>query len=104
MRRYREPVLAAAAGLAMVGYIYLKPPLFRPESIQRLPWIGNLPGDLPAYALRFLCSFHAITLQICFHKNTKYSFVTLPQLMQQNQKSNNFRYAYNKSQNRIQAM
>jgi membrane protease YdiL (CAAX protease family) len=56
-RRYREPVLAAVAGLGMVGYIYLKPPLFPPDSIRRLPWIGNLPGDLPAYALRFLCSF-----------------------------------------------
>jgi membrane protease YdiL (CAAX protease family) len=57
MRRYREPVLAAAAGWAMVGYIYLKPPLFGPDRIRRLPWIGSLPGDLPAYALRFICSF-----------------------------------------------
>lgn len=57
LRRYREPVLAAVAGLAMVGYIYLKPPLFGPDRIRRLPWIGSLPGDLPAYALRFLCSF-----------------------------------------------
>ena len=57
MRSCRPAVLAAVAGLAMSLYIYLKPPLAKLAPILRLPWIENLPGDLPAYALRFLCSF-----------------------------------------------
>jgi len=57
MRRYREAALAAAAGLALIAYAYLTPPLIDPELVGRLPWIGDLPGDLPAYALRFSCSF-----------------------------------------------
>jgi membrane protease YdiL (CAAX protease family) len=57
MRRYREPALVVVAGLAMIGYPYLTTPLLGPEMLRRLPWIGSLPGDLPAYALRFLCSF-----------------------------------------------
>jgi membrane protease YdiL (CAAX protease family) len=57
MRRYREAALAAVAGLALIAYTYLTPPLIDPGLIGRLPWIGSLPGDLPAYALRFSCSF-----------------------------------------------
>jgi len=57
MRRYREALLAAAAGPAAIVYTYLTPPLVGAELVGRLPWIGRLAGDLPAYALRFACSF-----------------------------------------------
>ena len=57
MRRYREALLAAVAGPALIAYTYLTPPLIDPGLAVRMPWIGRLPGDLPAYALRFACSF-----------------------------------------------
>jgi membrane protease YdiL (CAAX protease family) len=57
MQRYREALLAALAGPALIAYTYLTPPLIDPGLAGRLPWIGDLPGDLPAYALRFACSF-----------------------------------------------
>ncbi len=57
MRRYREALLAAVTGPAAIAYTYLTPPLVGAELLGRLPWIGRLPGDLPAYALRFASSF-----------------------------------------------
>jgi membrane protease YdiL (CAAX protease family) len=48
--------LVAVAGLSLVAYTYLSPPLADPRLIARLPGIGALPGDLPAYAWRFLLS------------------------------------------------
>ena len=49
--------ILAAAGLSLVGYTYLTPPLLDPGLPARLPGIGALPGDLPVYAWRFLLSF-----------------------------------------------
>ena len=57
MRRYREALLAAVAGPALIAYTYLTPPLIDPGLAVRMPWIGRLPGDLPIYALRFAGSF-----------------------------------------------
>ncbi len=48
--------LLAAAGLSLVAYAYLSPPLVNPRLAASLPGIGGLPGDLPAYAWRFLLS------------------------------------------------
>jgi membrane protease YdiL (CAAX protease family) len=52
----RAVVLLAAAGLSLVAFTYLNPPLADPRLAARLPGIGRLPGDLPAYAWRFLLS------------------------------------------------
>jgi membrane protease YdiL (CAAX protease family) len=52
----RAVVLLAAAGLSLVTFTYLNPPLVDPRLAARLPGIGGLPGDLPAYAWRFLLS------------------------------------------------
>lgn len=49
--------LPAAAGLGMLFYTYLTPPLLNEAWLARLPWLGGLPGDLPVYGLRFLASF-----------------------------------------------
>jgi len=49
--------ILAAAGLSLVGYTYLTPPLLDPGLPARLPGIGALPGDLPVYCWRFLVSF-----------------------------------------------
>jgi membrane protease YdiL (CAAX protease family) len=53
----RALALLAAAGLSLVAYTYLSPPLVDPGLPASLPGIGSLPGDLPAYAWRFLLSF-----------------------------------------------
>lgn len=53
-RGYRAAVYLAVAGLAMILYRYLTPPLAPPGLLQALPWIGGWPGDLPGYAWRFL--------------------------------------------------
>ena len=60
MHRTRGLVLLAVAGLGLVAYTYLTPPLAGPGLAARLPGIGRLPGDLPVYALRFLVSFLAL--------------------------------------------
>ena len=60
MHRIRGFVLPAVAGLSLVAYAYLTPPLAGPGLAARLPGIGRLPGDLPVYALRFLVSFLAL--------------------------------------------
>ncbi len=52
----RAVALLAAAGLALVAYTYLSPPLVDPRMAASLPGIGQLPGDLPVYAWRFLLS------------------------------------------------
>lgn len=53
----RVAALPAAAGLSLVAYTYLTPPLAGPRLAASLPGIGALPGDLPVYAWRFLLSF-----------------------------------------------
>ena len=53
----RALALLAAAGLSLVAYTYLSPPLADPDLAASLPGIGSLPGDLPTYAWRFLLSF-----------------------------------------------
>jgi hypothetical protein len=53
----RALALLAAAGLSLVAYTYLSPPLVDPGLPAILPGIGALPGDLPTYAWRFLLSF-----------------------------------------------
>jgi membrane protease YdiL (CAAX protease family) len=53
---FRAVVLLAAAGLGLVTFTYLNPPLVDPRLAAGLPGIGRLPGDLPAYAWRFLLS------------------------------------------------
>ena len=60
MHRTRGLVLLVVAGLGLVAYTYLTPPLAGPGLAARLPGIGRLPGDLPVYALRFLVSFLAL--------------------------------------------
>lgn len=56
----RALALTAAAGLGLLAYTYLTPPLVRAEWVRRLPGLGLLPGDLPGYGLRFLMSFLAL--------------------------------------------
>jgi membrane protease YdiL (CAAX protease family) len=53
----RAAALLAAAGLSLVAYTYLVPPLADPRLAAGLPGIRELPGDLPVYAWRFLVSF-----------------------------------------------
>jgi membrane protease YdiL (CAAX protease family) len=53
----RAVALLAVAGLSLVAYTYLTPPLADPRLVARLPGLGALPGDLPTYAWRFLVSF-----------------------------------------------
>jgi membrane protease YdiL (CAAX protease family) len=53
----RALALLTAAGLALVAYTYLNPPLVDPGLAASLPGIGKLPGDLPTYAWRFILSF-----------------------------------------------
>ena len=53
----RALALLTAAGLALVAYTYLSPPLVDPGLAASLPGIGKLPGDLPTYAWRFILSF-----------------------------------------------
>jgi membrane protease YdiL (CAAX protease family) len=55
--RTRTLALLTVAGLALIAYTYLTPPLAPPGLAARLPGIGALPGDLPLYAWRFLLSF-----------------------------------------------
>ncbi|MBN1835922.1 MAG: CPBP family intramembrane metalloprotease, partial [Spirochaetales bacterium] len=57
LRRYRELVYLVVAGLAMIGYTYATPPLLPEAWASMLPLLGRLPGDLAAYAWRFLLSF-----------------------------------------------
>lgn len=45
------------AGLAMVLFTYLVPPLLTPKTASTIPLIGRLPGDLPGYVTRFVLSF-----------------------------------------------
>jgi membrane protease YdiL (CAAX protease family) len=54
---FRAVALLAAAGVGLVAYTYLTPPLGGPRLAASLPGIGALPGDLPVYAWRFLLSF-----------------------------------------------
>ena len=56
----RALALVAAAGLSLVAYAYLNPPLADPGLPVSLPVIGALPGDLPTYAWRFLLSFFVL--------------------------------------------
>ncbi len=44
------------AGLAMVVFTYLAPPLLTPAMAAAIPLVGTLPGDLPGYVARFLAS------------------------------------------------
>ncbi|HUX14593.1 MAG TPA: CPBP family glutamic-type intramembrane protease [Spirochaetia bacterium] len=45
------------AGLAMVLFTYLAPPVLTPSMAAAIPLLGTLPGDLPGYVSRFLASF-----------------------------------------------
>ncbi len=45
------------AGLAMVLFTYLVPPLLTPKMAASIPLLGSLPGDLPGYVTRFILSF-----------------------------------------------
>jgi membrane protease YdiL (CAAX protease family) len=58
----RAVALLAVAGLSLIAYTYLSPPLVDPRLAASLPVAGGLPGDLPAYAWRFLLSFVALGL------------------------------------------
>ena len=54
---FRAVALLAAAGVGLVAYTYLTPPLGGLRLAAGLPGIGALPGDLPVYTWRFLLSF-----------------------------------------------
>jgi len=47
-------LLLVYAGLALTVYTYLTPPAFSTAGAAAVPLLGRLPGDLPAYSLRFL--------------------------------------------------
>jgi membrane protease YdiL (CAAX protease family) len=53
----RAVALLAVAGSGLVAFAYLTPPSAGSRLAASLPGIGALPGDLPAYAWRFLLSF-----------------------------------------------
>lgn len=52
----------AAAAVGMVLYAAFTPPLLDAPAAAALPLLGALPGDLPAYAMRFLLAFLALGL------------------------------------------
>ncbi len=57
LQRHRLLILLFVAGLMMVLYTYLTPPLVSQKLIDHLPLLPALPGDLPLYGFRFLASF-----------------------------------------------
>jgi membrane protease YdiL (CAAX protease family) len=57
VRRYRELGIVVVAGMAMIFYTYLIPPLLTGSALSRVPLISALPGDFPGYAVRFIASF-----------------------------------------------
>jgi membrane protease YdiL (CAAX protease family) len=57
LRRHRELLYLFVAGMAMIGYTYLTPPLLPEAWAGMLPLLGTLQGDLPVYAWRFFLSF-----------------------------------------------
>ena len=56
IKRYRLLLYAVAAGLCVVLYSYLTPPLLPASVLSEFPFIRNLPGDFSVYAFRFLLS------------------------------------------------
>lgn len=56
-RPYRLLVIVLYAGVALVAYVYLSPPLLSPTAARAVPLIGHLSGDLPGYTIRFGLSF-----------------------------------------------
>ncbi len=57
LNRYSELGVVVTAGLAMILYTYFTPPLLDKGLLNSLPVVGNLPGDFPGYAVRFLAAF-----------------------------------------------
>ena len=60
MSRLRVLALLTVCGLGLLAYTYLTPPVAGPGLAAGLPGIRDLPGDLPAYCLRFLASLLAL--------------------------------------------